>query len=182
MAEDTSNVGPRIREMRKINGMTLQELSEFTGLSVGHLSQIERGMASPTLASLGKIAETLETTVSHLVSGPDEENLVIRKGEQEVATFPETRTTVGYYRFSNTPTLLEDLVIEPGEVPDQPWARHVCPEMAIVVEGEMTVEFEDERYVLHPGDSVIIPRNRRHKLLNEGGVPSHSVWVYLRRS
>lgn len=182
MSDETSSVGPRIRELRKSGGMTLQELSEFTGLSVGHLSQIERGLASPTLASLDKVAEALGTTVTHLVSGPDEERLLVRKGEEEVADFPEINATVGYYRFSETSAVLEDIVVQPGEAGEQQWSRHVYPEIAFVVEGELTVVLEDARVALGPGDAFLVPRNRRHKIVNEGAVASRSVWVYLRRS
>ena len=182
MSEQTSSVGPRIRELRKSCGMTLQELSEFTGLSVGHLSQIESDLASPTLASLDKVAEALGTTVAHLVSGPEEERLVVRKGEEEVATFPDINTEVGYYRFSETSAVLEDIVVRPGETGEQQWSRHVYPEIAFVVEGELTLELEDARVVLRPGDAFLVPRNRRHKLFNEGTEACRSVWVYLRHS
>ncbi|MGI6755723.1 MAG: helix-turn-helix domain-containing protein [Atopobiaceae bacterium] len=182
MQDETSGVGSRIRELRKLNGTTLQELSEFTGLSVGHLSQIERNLTSPTLANLDKIAESLGTTVTQLVSGPEHERNIIRKGSEEISEFPNINTTVGYYRFSNTPVILEDITIEPGKAADQQWSRHVFPEIAFVVEGELTLILEDAHMVLHQGDAAVVPQNRRHKILNEGTTTSHSVWVYLRRS
>lgn len=47
--------GSRIREMRKRRGLTLKEVAEATGYTIGHISQIERDLKSPSLVALRKI-------------------------------------------------------------------------------------------------------------------------------
>ena len=47
--------GRRIREMRKRRGLTLKEVAESTGYTIGHISQIERDLKSPSLVALRKL-------------------------------------------------------------------------------------------------------------------------------
>ena len=55
----TAQVGPEIRDLRKAKRMTIKELSLATSLSIGHLSEIERGIASPSIKTLHDIARAL---------------------------------------------------------------------------------------------------------------------------
>src|SRR5215813_8412329 len=48
-------IGSRIREMRKAQSLTLQQLAERSGLSPAHLSQLERDQASPSITALYSI-------------------------------------------------------------------------------------------------------------------------------
>ena len=50
--EEVENIGQRIKEIRKSKSITIQKLSQFTDLSVGYLSNLERNQASPTLNNL----------------------------------------------------------------------------------------------------------------------------------
>ena len=50
--EEVENIGQRIKELRKSKSITIQKLSQFTDLSVGYLSNLERNQASPTLNNL----------------------------------------------------------------------------------------------------------------------------------
>lgn len=63
------NIGENIRNARKAKGLTLKGVCLLTGLSISFLSDIERGRTSPSLRSLIKIAECLETDVRSLIDG-----------------------------------------------------------------------------------------------------------------
>ena len=67
-----TEIGKKIRELRKENGLTLKLLSTMTGAHVGYLSNIETGARTPSLDMLKSIAEALNTTVGELVSGKAE--------------------------------------------------------------------------------------------------------------
>ena len=59
--------GNRIREARKKKGMTLKQVADATGYTIGHISQIERNLKSPSLSALRKIAACLESvSYTHL--------------------------------------------------------------------------------------------------------------------
>ena len=57
-------MGQSVRELRAAKEMTLQELSIGTKLSVGYLSQVERGLSAPSISALQAIAKALDVTVS----------------------------------------------------------------------------------------------------------------------
>lgn len=56
----------RVREYRKAAGINIPELSERTGISVGHISDIELGKKEPGVRLAGKIANALETSIEVL--------------------------------------------------------------------------------------------------------------------
>lgn len=49
-------LGEHVRNIRKKRGITLKELAEKTGLSIGYISQIERNLTDPSLSTLRKLS------------------------------------------------------------------------------------------------------------------------------
>lgn len=64
-----AKVGERIRKLRESRGMNITEFAAHTGLSRGHLSEIEHGKREPGLLTLQTIAAGLDTTMSALLRG-----------------------------------------------------------------------------------------------------------------
>ncbi len=64
-------VGPRLRELRQRNGMTLAQLSETTGISVSTLSRLESGHRKPTLELLLPLAQAHDVPLDELVHAPE---------------------------------------------------------------------------------------------------------------
>ncbi len=97
IAEESGDVGPaagapevpvgdHIRNFREAMGITLQQLADRTGFSTALISQIENRMTSPSLGTLVKIANALDTSVSAFLGGKEERAFsIVRK---------EDRTTV----------------------------------------------------------------------------------------
>ncbi|MBY8879066.1 helix-turn-helix domain-containing protein [Actinacidiphila acidipaludis] len=65
-----ARLGARLRTSRRRLGLTQEAVSDRTGLSKSFLSQLEAGLANPTLDSLHRIAEAVETPLSVLLGGP----------------------------------------------------------------------------------------------------------------
>ena len=70
------NIGTKVKEMRKKHGLTLTELSEKTELSVGFLSNLERGQTSPTISALHTVCNALDITLNDIISDIDDEATV----------------------------------------------------------------------------------------------------------
>lgn len=66
--DDPVQLGKAIRRRRKALGMTLVQVAEDTALTTGFISQVERGISSPSLSSLLAIAATLQSSVEELLS------------------------------------------------------------------------------------------------------------------
>ena len=61
------NGGRPIRAFREYRGLTLQELSDRTGLAISYISEIERGRKSGSIAALARIAAALDATIDVLI-------------------------------------------------------------------------------------------------------------------
>lgn len=62
MAKSLLAMGAEVRQLRKARQMTLKDLSETSGVSLSHLSTIERGMSQPSIEALNAIADSLSVT------------------------------------------------------------------------------------------------------------------------
>lgn len=179
--ENIEQVGARIKKLRKQRQMTLKELSEYTGLSIGFLSSFERETTSPSLQNLKIIAEALGTTITDLISVEKKEKVILRKDEAKVIDFPQYNQTVTYMEFGITPPIYEIIVIHPGKPAESNEARHVYDECCIVISGQLTLKMAGEFYCLNEGDSVYIKKNVKHAIFNRTDQPCVSYWVYLRQ-
>ena len=65
-------LGEHVRNIRKKRGITLKELAEKTGLSIGYISQIERDLTDPSLSTLRKLSAALDIPTYLFMGGqPD---------------------------------------------------------------------------------------------------------------
>jgi transcriptional regulator with XRE-family HTH domain len=82
----TFDLGARVRELRHERGLTLKELGSEAGLSHPFLSQLERGLARPSMASVERIAHALDVPVSTLWMTPRRSKAQLtRAGEGRLA-------------------------------------------------------------------------------------------------
>ena len=174
-----NNFGLLIRRQRQNKNITLREMAERTSLSISFLSEIERGVAKPSMISLRKIARALEIS---LLSFTDESNgtpevnqmkiadlreppnkfitsvKVVRAGQRKKLGYPDRP---GYYELL-TPDLNRQLEvlyvkIEPGfETGAEPILDPPGEKFILVLKGPYQTTIADETYVLENGDSNIL--------------------------
>src|SRR5687768_6425280 len=75
-------VGLLLRSTRERQGLTLREVARRTALSPSFLSQLERDLVSPSIASLKQIASALDLRVSDLLAEPSTHGMLLRRGER----------------------------------------------------------------------------------------------------
>src|SRR6056297_3138447 len=73
-------LGTGIRRRRRQLEMTLQALCDKAGLSPGYLSQVERGLATPSLGTLAQIASALDMSLDQFVGGTRPADAITRQG------------------------------------------------------------------------------------------------------
>ena len=76
-------VGPLIRARRRQLHLTLQQLADGAGISVGYVSQVERDLATPSLGTLANIARSLDVGVDYFIATPDVGNALSRANERQ---------------------------------------------------------------------------------------------------
>ncbi|KAB1905027.1 cupin domain-containing protein [Micromonospora tulbaghiae] len=171
-------VGGRIRRYRKERGLTLRGLASRSGLSIGFLSQVERGISSIGLTALGSVAKALDRSVADFfdpgTASPD--STVSSLPRHFTLTRAETAATQ-YVSGQQTYRMLSDrgpdLVLEPMLVHIAPGGRrenaygHRGEEFAYVISGELLYEVEGVEHRLFPGDSVHLRSSVPHQLYND---------------
>lgn len=172
-------IGMLLRSVRLEKGLTLRDLSSMTGLSTGFLSNVERDINSPTISSLTKICQALNTTLVALLEDTSlAEKRVIRKHEREVL-FSSKMSKAVYKALSSRDKRLRAICIEMepggdyGEVP----LGHPGDEFGIVLQGSMEITVGGDPYMLQEGDSFYIDAFVPHKFRNTGQERSISLWV-----
>ena len=171
-------LGPRIRTLRLEQRLTLQAVAEQAGVSQSLISQVERGLASPSINTLRRIAGALGVPIAALFLGGDMSDdesdgagrrLVVRRHERKGLNVP--RSKVVYELL--TPDLnrkIEFIWIEyePGAISHPEPMSHPGEENAVCLEGSVVVTIDQQEFVLTDGDSISFDSGRLHQVENRG--------------
>lgn len=179
-------VGARMRQFRTEQGLTLRGLAARAGLSIGFLSQVERGISSIGLTALGSVAAALDRSVAEFFHeqplDPDSDSRPEPAAPGPEAPFHFTITrretpATQYVSGQQTYRMLSDrgpnLVLEPMLVHIAPGGRreeaygHPGEEFAYVVEGELLYQVQGVDHRLYPGDSLHLRSSAPHNLYND---------------
>lgn len=169
-------IGERIKALRKINKMTLKQLSQQTGLSTGFLSQFERGLSNIAVDSLQKIAEALGVELYSFFKPTSTEG-VIDKTLPVVRSYQQPVLTVIGEQFviKNLSAKLSDKTLFPRLVEILPFETHESvkayshegEEFVYVLEGVMTLLYGKLEHQLYPGDSAHYFSKDKHNWVNK---------------
>jgi DNA-binding transcriptional MerR regulator/mannose-6-phosphate isomerase-like protein (cupin superfamily) len=181
--QTTDSVGRNVRTWRVRHEMTLRQVSDLTGLSPSYISAIERCIASPSIASLQKLATAFGTNVLTLLgeSYQAPATPITRVGERPIL---ESSKGVTIEDCSTAETNLEPLlfVIQPGCGSDGPLV-HEGEEFLYVMEGELRLRLDGvDDYDLKRGDSMAYNSMRQHQFSNHGDVLTVVIWVNTPRT
>jgi transcriptional regulator with XRE-family HTH domain len=92
-------LGERLKNIRNARALSLEDLAKKTGLTRSFLSQIEKNRTSPSISSLIKIAQALETRIGDLfLEEHDRENYIIHENERETYAVKKIRRGLSYWR------------------------------------------------------------------------------------
>lgn len=171
-------IGSRIRELRTLRNMKLQELAVATGLSSSMLSLLERGKASPSIGSLIGIANALDVTMSDLIPlGPlEEEKIVVRADEIAAVETAQhvLRRILKEDRTRGISIAINEYRANTGSAA-HPHFHHGF-EYGYVLEGELTVDVEGVSYKLHQGDFISFASRKLHRFWNYGKKTARTIW------
>lgn len=158
-------------------GLTLQELSNACGVSVGYLSQVERDNAVPTLGTLAEIAAALDVSIDHFIASPRQADSVTRAGGR--ARFAVAGHSVVYEQTSaDFPghELTSFLLDVPPHYSSET-VQHSGEEIIFVLEGEILQVVDGQGFLLRPGDSMHYLGQQPHSYSNPGDVPARMLWT-----
>ncbi len=170
-------LGAKLRATRRASGRTLKEIAQESRLSVGFISQVERGLSTPSLSSLVSIAKALGVGVGQFVEQPGPTSAVSRHTDRKPYTIAEG--TVVYERLSHAfdgNLLKATLIHVPPFYRSEPGA-HDGEEFMYVLDGHMRYWLDGTPHDLDAGDSIHFASSIPHELENPGSGEVLILWV-----
>jgi len=185
-------LGTRIRTERQQAGLTVRGLAGRVGVSPSLISQIERGRATPSVATLWSVADALGVSIAELFNGAEPEPLEREPTARGPVQPQETRrviTLADGIRWERLTPLSDDeldfvlVVYPPGAAscPADALTRHGGREFGYVVSGTLAVEVGFDEHVLRMNDSIAFDSSMPHRLRAVGDEPAVAVWAVLHR-
>jgi transcriptional regulator with XRE-family HTH domain len=179
---DEASLGKRLRNMRHERGMSLHDLAAASGLSVGMISQIERGGNSPSYRSLRMLSSALGVPIEQLFTQAeplDDASLgiVVHPRNRRVLQFEKRGITTEYIDPDTSGIMQMMLVtISPGGSSGKDNDRHVGEEGGLVLAGAFELFLGSRQLLLNEGDSFRFSAEEPHRFRNPGVIPTRLVW------
>jgi transcriptional regulator with XRE-family HTH domain len=170
-------LGKRLRHLRHDQGLTLAQLGQQVGLSASYLSQIERGVAMPSLSNLTTIARTLDVGVAHFFENDVSAPRVVRSSQGRRIDATSDAIVELLSAAPSDKTIQPCLVTcQPGASRDQPPANQ-GEGFCFVLEGKLTVTVGEETFLLEAGDSIHFQAFQPHSWRNENDEACIAIWA-----
>lgn len=172
-------LGQRLRARRKAIGRTMQQVATESGLTVGFISQIERGISTPSLASLYNVAQALQTSVDHFVSNAPGRghSVVSHSGQRQTYKVGGTARFYEFFERGFPEAKLNACLshVPPGHLSEM--MSHAGEEFVYLVSGTMNYEVDGTSYRLGAGDTLHFDSHKPHRGQNIGDGIAIELWV-----
>ena len=163
-------IGREVRGFRRQQEMTVAELSQMTGLSIGMLSKIENGNTSPSLTTLQTLANALNVPLTSFFRRFEENRQAVhtKSGEGVEMEREGTRANHQYNLLGHIGANASGVIVEPYliSLTDKSDVfktfQHAGIETIYMLEGEVDYRHGDNIYPLKPGDTLFFDADAPH--------------------
>jgi transcriptional regulator with XRE-family HTH domain len=163
-------IGREVRTFRRQQGLTVADLAQITGLSIGMLSKIENGITSPSLTTLQVLSHAFSVPVTAFFKSYEERREVqhVKAGDHIEIERRGTRAghqynLLGHIGSNSSGVVVEPYLITLSTTSDTfPAFQHEGLELLYMLEGEVTYRHGDQLFHLKPGDSLFFDADARH--------------------
>lgn len=163
-------IGREVRAFRRQQGMTVADLAQVTGLSIGMLSKIENGITSPSLTTLQILSHAFSTPITSFFRRFEERREVqhVKAGDHIEIERRGTRAGHQYHLMGHIGSNSSGVVVEPyiitlNEESDIfPTFQHDGIELLYMLEGEVKYRHGDQLFHMQPGDSLFFDADAPH--------------------
>jgi transcriptional regulator with XRE-family HTH domain len=174
-------IGGEIRALRKARGLTLTDLGEKSGLSIGYLSLLERNRATPSIKALHAVSRALGVTISWFFESGDQpeedRDLVVRRGRRRRLDY-----SAGIVDELLSPSIAGSLELlscrfPPGATSGQEPYEHSGEEAGVVLRGRLELWVDGRTVMLEAGDSFGFQSAFPHRYRNPGPDETEVIWA-----
>ena len=184
VSEEDQRLGLRVRMMRREQKLSVKELAQLASLSTGMVSQIERGLSTPSLRSLRLLSVALSVPMSWFFAVPDHPTqsgspFVVRRGDRRLLRLTPTGVMKELLSPNTDGRLMEmyELTLEAGGSSGADFYNHEGEKAGIVIAGSLRLWLHEESYVLKEGDSFQFPSSLPHRFDNPGRHLARVLWI-----
>lgn len=174
------NIGKQIRHHRNKKGLTLKQVAKKAECSHVFISQVERSLASPSIATLKRIANALDVNLITLIQADEteEEHVVTRRKDRVQFKFPHTEVYSELLATNIRNKQMQPLykIVKPGAGSEGTY-RHDGEEMGVVLQGTLELTVDKHVYNLEPGDAFYFNSSRKHGYRNKSKEETRLIWV-----
>jgi transcriptional regulator with XRE-family HTH domain len=177
---DARPLGERIQHLRVEHRYSIRKLASLAGVSASLISDVERGKVEPSISTLKRVAEALDTTLIYFFSEPTGGNgRVVKAGERRILGEDSASGVRFELASPSDADSIEaifgryDIGASTGEAP----VTHDGEEWGMVLRGRLKVWVGDEIYFLEPGDAIYFPSNVPHRMANVAEDVTEYIWI-----
>ncbi len=172
------NIGAKIKELRVKKSLTQEELADRCELSKGFISQLERDLTSPSIATLVDILQCLGTNLEEFFSNTAKEQVVFSKTDYFKKVDSELKNEIEWIIPNAQKNMMEPilLTLEPdgATYPDNP---HEGEEFGYVLNGAVNIHIGTKTYKAKKGESFYFIPNKKHFISTQGKTGAVILWV-----
>jgi transcriptional regulator with XRE-family HTH domain len=171
-------IGEKIKELRVQKSLTQEELADRAELSKGFISQLERDLTSPSIATLVDILQCLGTNLEEFFTNTESEQVVFKKSDYFEKYDNELKNKIQWIIPNAQKNMLEPilLTLDAGgsTYPDNP---HEGEEFGFVLNGSITLHIGSKTYKAKKGESFYFKANKQHYITASEKQGATLLWV-----
>jgi transcriptional regulator with XRE-family HTH domain len=185
-ARDVSHgnvLAQRLSSYRKLNGLSLEQVATRAGITKSYLSKLERGLSSPTIGTLLRLAQALGRSAEQLIGEAEQNDDIVLVKAQERIPFTRSNEREGYIyeaiAANRTKKAMVPFIMTPPAMVDEKTdlASHAGEELIFLVSGVMEVIFADRVIKLEAGDSLYFNASIPHRSRSLSTEPAQALVV-----
>lgn len=165
-------LGARLRQLRRLKGMTVDELARAVDVDKAHISRIENDLKTPSIATLAQLAKALSVSIGHLLGETlDKSEIKVTRAAQLAQPAPQRDGAQHHFvplLHSEAVGSFEAFLVHPGPDPGATEARHAGQEMLYILSGTVEVMFHTHAVQVGAGDCIHFPGYLQHRLRRVG--------------
>ena len=173
------DIGEKLRLLRLQKNLTQEEMADRCELSKGFISQVERNLASPSIATLTDMLQCLGSTMKDFFAETGDEKMVFSRNDMFVKEDEETlRGSITWLVPSAQKNAMEPILVELGEGgKTQEMPPHEGEEFGYVLSGAITLHMDGKPLRVRAGESFCLHPSAAHYLENAGKRRAQFLWV-----
>ena len=164
------DIGNRLKDLRVLKGLTQEELADRAELSKGFISQVERNLTSPSIATLMDILQCLGLTIGEFFNEEPEEQIVFGHQDYFEKVDNELNNTIKWIIPNAQKHIMEPILLTlqaaGSTYPDNP---HEGEEFGYVLSGSISIHLGNRIYRAKKGESFYFIPDKKHFLTTKSG-------------